>query len=180
LAGALATRPIWERERIRPITQQTPLTRLVDAAVPDAAPAREFASAVKSLLEDAPHFRSRRERVRGLLEQWRAAHPPLRVMAERSPLMRDAEPLARDLSELSAAGLEALEYLSAGLAPPAAWREERLALAERIAQNKTEVGLAPVPAVKLLVVAASESARLQTMPPAEWRAHVNALAEAKK
>ncbi|HWS87934.1 MAG TPA: family 20 glycosylhydrolase [Pyrinomonadaceae bacterium] len=180
LAGALATKPIWERERIRPITQQTPLTRLVDAAVPDAAPAREFASAVNSLLEDAPRFRSRRERVRELLERWRAAHAPLRVMADRSPLMRDAEPLARDLSELSAAGLEALEYLVGGPAPPAAWREERLALVERVAQKKTEVGLAPLPAVKLLVVAAAEAPRLQTMPPAEWRAHVTALAEGKK
>ncbi|HEX8188348.1 MAG TPA: family 20 glycosylhydrolase [Pyrinomonadaceae bacterium] len=180
LVGALATKPISERERIRPITQLTPLTRLVDAAVPDAAPAREFASAVESLLGDAPRFRSRRERVRGLLEQWRAAHPALRVMAERSPLVRDAEPLARDLSELSAAGLEALEYLSGGPAPPPAWREERLALVERIAQKQTEVGLAVLPAVKLLVVAASEASSLQTMPPAEWRAHVTTLAEAKK
>lgn len=180
LVGALATKPIWERERVRPITQLTPLTRLVDAAVPDAAPAREFASAVNSLLEDAPRFRSRRERVRELLEQWRAAHAPLRVMAERSPLARDAEPLARDLSELSAAGLEALEYLSAGPAPPAAWREERLALVERVAQKKTEVGLAVLPAVKLLVIAAAEASRLQTMPPAEWKAHVTALAEGKK
>ena len=94
--------------------------------------------------------------------------------------MRDAEPLARDLSELSAAGLEALEYLSGGPAPPPAWREERLALVERVTQKKTEVGLAVLPAVKLLVVAASEASRLQTMSPAEWRAHVTALAEAKK
>ena len=180
LVGALALKPIWERERVRPITQQTPLTRLVDAAVPDAAPAREFAWAVSALVEDAPRFRARRERVRELLEAWRAAHPRLRVMAERSPLMRDAEPLARDLSELSAAGLEALEYLAGGPAPPPAWRDERLALVERVAAQKVEVGLAVVPAVKLLVLAAAESGRLQTMTPAEWRAHVMSIAEAKK
>ena len=180
LSGALALKPIWDRERVRPITTQTPLTRLVDAAVPDAAPAREFARAVSALVEDAPRFRSRRERVRELLEDWRAAHPALRVMAERSPLARDAEPLARDLSELSAAGLEALDYLAGGPAPSAAWRDERLAFIERVAAQKVEVGLAVLPAVKLLVVAASESSRLQTMTPAEWRAHVNALAEAKK
>jgi hexosaminidase len=180
LVGAQALKPIWERERVRPITQQTPLTRLVDAAVPDAAPAREFGWAVSALLEDAQRFRARRERVRELLEAWRAAHPRLRVMAERSPLMRDAEPLARDLSELSAAGLEALDYLAGGPAPPPAWRVERLALVERVAAQRVEVGLAVVPAVKLLVVAAAEASRLQTMPPAEWRAHVMAIAEAKK
>jgi hexosaminidase len=180
LVGALAPKPVWDRERVRPITQQTPLTRLVDAAVPDAAPAREFAWAVSALVEDAPRFRARRERARELLEQWHASYPALRVMAERSPLMRDAEPLARDLSELSAAGLEALDYLAGGPAPPPAWRDERLALVERVAAQRVEVGLAVVPAVKLLVLAAAESGRLQTMSPAEWRAHVIAISEAKK
>ena len=179
LAGALAPR-LFTREKVRPITQQTPLTRLVDAAVPDAAPAREFSRAVGALLDDAPRFRAGRERVRGLLEQWRAVYPSVRVTAERSPAARDAEPLAKDLSELSAAGLEALEYLSDGLPPSAAWREERLSLFERIPQNRAEVELAVVPAVKLLLVAASELSRLQTTPPAEWRAHVTAVAEGKK
>ncbi|HEX8151016.1 MAG TPA: family 20 glycosylhydrolase [Pyrinomonadaceae bacterium] len=179
LAGALAPR-FFTREKVRPITQQTPLTRLVDASVPDAAPAREFSWAVRALVEDAPRFRARRERVRALLEAWRALYPALRVMAERSPVAREAEPLAKDLSELSAAGLEALEYLSAGPAPPPAWREERLALVERVAQNRWEVELAVVPTIRLLVVAASEAARLQTMSPAEWRAHVAGIAEAKK
>jgi hexosaminidase len=179
LAGALQPR-FFERVRVRPITQLTPLTRLVDAATPDPAPAREFASSVKTLLDDAPRFLDGRERVRGLLEEWRAVHPSIRVMADRSPLMRDAEPLARDLSELSAAGLEALDYLSAGLAPTAAWREEKLLLVARVGKNDGEVGLAVLPAIRLLVAAAAESASLRTTTPAEWKARVMALAEPKK
>jgi hypothetical protein len=178
LVGALEPK-FFAREKVRPITQQTPLTRLVDTAAPDPDAAREFASAVASLVRDAPRFHDSAARVRELLEAWRATYPRVRVMAERSPLMHDAEPLARDLSDLSAAGLEALEYLSGGPAPPAPWREERLALVERLAQNESEVGLAVLPSVKLLIVAASESPRLQAMTPAEWRAHVTALAEAK-
>jgi len=156
LAGALAPK-FFEREKVRPITQLTPLTRLVDAATPDPAPAREFASSVKTLLEDAPRFRDARERVRAQLEEWRAVYPPVRVMADRSPLMRDAEPLARDLSELSAAGLEALDYLSAGLAPTTEWREEKLALIERAGKNNSELGLAVLPSLRLLFVAAAEA-----------------------
>ncbi|HVF44612.1 MAG TPA: family 20 glycosylhydrolase [Pyrinomonadaceae bacterium] len=179
LAGALQPK-FFEREKVRPITQLTPLTRLVDAAVPDPAPAREFASSVKTLLEDAPRFLDARERVRARLEEWRAVYPPVRVMADRSPLMRDAEPLARDLSELSAAGLEALDYLSAGLAPTNAWREEKLALVERAGKNDSDVGLAVLPSIRLLLVAAAESASLRTTPPAEWKARVMSLAEVKK
>jgi hexosaminidase len=179
LVGALRPK-FFEREKVRPITQLTPLTRLVDVAAPDAAPAREFARAVDAMLDDAPRFYDRRERVRALLEGWRAAYPSIRVMADRSPLMRDAEPLARDLSELSAAGLEAVEYLSSGLAPTQAWREEKLELVERVGKSNGEVGLAVLPSVRLLVVAVSETARLQTMTPAEWKAHVVSLAEPKK
>jgi hexosaminidase len=179
LVGALRPK-FFEREKVRPITQLTPLTRLVDVVAPDAAPAREFARAVEAMLDDAPRFNDRRERVRALLEGWRAAYPSIRVMADRSPLMRDAEPLARDLSELSAAGLEAVEYLSSGLAPTQAWREEKLELVERVGKSNGEVGLAVLPSVRLLVVAVSETARLQTMTPAEWKAHVVSLAGPKK
>jgi hexosaminidase len=179
LTGALQPK-FFERERVRPITQLTPLTRLVDVATPDPAPAREFAWALKTLLDDAPRFRDARERVRAQLEEWRAVHSPVRVMADRSPLMRDAEPLARDLSELSAAGLEALDYLSAGLAPTPAWREEKLASVERAGKNNSDVGLAVLPSLRLLIIAAAESASLRTTPPAEWRARVTSMAEPKK
>jgi hexosaminidase len=179
LVGALSPR-FFEREKVRPVTQLTPLTRLVDAASPDAAPARDFDSAVRAILEDAPRFRDGRERASALLEEWRALYPSIRVMADRSPLMRDAEPLARDLSDLSAAGLEALGYLAGGPAPTPAWREERIALIERLAQNKGEVGLAILPSVKLLLIAAAESPRLQTTPPADWKAHVYDLASGEK
>ncbi|MGH9940756.1 MAG: beta-N-acetylhexosaminidase, partial [Pyrinomonadaceae bacterium] len=86
------------RERVRPVTQITPLTRIVDAAAPDSRVVREFAAATEALLNDAPRFESRRERVRGFLDEWRETYASVRVMADRSPIMRDAEPLARDLS----------------------------------------------------------------------------------
>jgi len=143
-------------------------------AMPDAAPAREFSWAVAALLDDAPRFRDRRERVRRMLEEWRAAYPQVRVMAEASPVMRDAWPPAKDLSDLSDAGLEALDFLSSGLTPSLAWRGEKAALFERVGQNDSDVELAALPTIRLLVVAASESAQLQTMSPAEWKARVTA------
>jgi hexosaminidase len=179
LLGAL--RPtFFGREKVRPITQQTPLTRLVDAAAPDPAASREFASAVAGLIEDAPRFQSRRERLRDILEEWRALQPSIRVMADRSPLMRDAVPLADSLAEMGAAGLEALQYLSHASAPPLGWREERLALLERVARTPSEVDFPILPALRQLIHAAAEQTQLRNLSAAEWSTRVRALAEEKK
>jgi hexosaminidase len=191
LAGGEQTAPLetlmstlrptfFGREKVRPITQQTPLTRLIDAAAPDSRAAREFASAVSSLIDDAPRFESRRERVRGFLEEWRGIQPAVRVMADRSPLMRDAVPLADHLSEMIAAGLEAMQYLSHGSAPPVGWREERIALLDKVARTPSELDFPVLLPLRQLIHAAGELPQLKTLPAAEWSARVRALAEVKK
>jgi hexosaminidase len=191
LAGSEDTRPLetllgalrptfFGREKVRPVTQQTPLTRLVDAAAPDPAASREFASAVAALVEDAPRFQSRRASLRAVLEEWRALQPVIRVMADRSPLMRDAVPLADSLAEMGAAGLEALQYLSNSSAPPPGWREERLALLERVARTPSEVDFPILPALRQLIHAAAEQPQLRTLSAAEWSARVRSLAEEKR
>lgn len=102
------------------------------------------------------------------------------MLADKSPLMRDAEPLADDLSEMSAAGLEALQYLSEGVAPPAGWREERLALLDRVARAPAEVSFPIIPPLGQLLHAAAELPQLKSMPAAEWAARVRGLAAEKK
>ena len=168
------------RENVHPITQLTPLTRLVDAAGPDSPTAREFNSLVSALLDDAPRFRANRETLRDTLMRWRELHPAIYVMADRSPIARDAEPVAKDLTELSAAGLEAIGYLSAGATPATEWRAEKLALVERVRATRAEVEFPILPALRQLVIAAAEQPQLKTETPAEWKAKVIALAAEKK
>ena len=172
--------PSVRRGEVRAITQMTPLTRLVDAAAPDPRTAREFARATDALLDDAPRFESRRERVRELLEEWRAAYASLRVMADRSPIMREAAPLAGELSEMSGAGLEALQYLSAGVQPPALWREEKLLLLDRVSKTPREINFAILPSLRRLVFAAAELPQLKTRTAADWKANVLKLADEKR
>jgi len=177
---ATLTPKFFGRDRVRLITQMTPLTRLVDTAAPDSRVAREFTAAVAALLDDAPRFESRRERVRSSLDEWRDAHASVRVLADRSPIMRDAEPLAGDLSEMSAAGMEALQYLSAGVAPPLLWREEKLALLDRVAKTPREVDFAVLPSLRRLVFAAAELPQLKSLTAADWKANVLRLADEKR
>ena len=160
----------------------TPLTRIVDVAGADSRAAREFALMVDAMLNDAPRFGIEHERLANVLTEWRNLHPQLYVQAEKSPIMREAEPLAGKLSEMSAAGLEALEYLANSITPPDAWRDEKLAMIERIAKPnpKSELEFPILPKIKLLVIAASEVTQLKTMSPAEWKARVTTLAADSK
>ncbi|HEX8141150.1 MAG TPA: family 20 glycosylhydrolase [Pyrinomonadaceae bacterium] len=176
LAGVIEPLKAIRRGDIYPITQMTPLTRLVDVAGPDSRAARQFSSMVEGMLQDAPRFSAYRESIGNLLAQWRQVHPAIYVMADKSPVMRDAEPLARELSELSTAGLEAVEYLSRGVAPPAEWRDERLALIANTGKVKSEVEFPVLPALKQLIIAAAEIPQLNTMSPADWKSHVTTLA----
>ncbi|HEX5706782.1 MAG TPA: family 20 glycosylhydrolase [Pyrinomonadaceae bacterium] len=162
----------YRRYQQRPQTMLSPLTGLIDAARPDSAAARRFAANVDAMLSDAPRFDSHSMQVRSTLTQWLAAGPELEVMMEKSPGLSEARPLAEDLSKLGEVGLEALSYLSRGVAPPAGWRETRLAAVESAAKPKAALEFAVIPSLRQLVVAASELPRLSEMTPADWRAHV--------
>jgi hexosaminidase len=179
LVGVIEPLKVLKRENINPITQMTPLTRLVDVAGADSRAARQFSSMIEGMLADAPRFSIYHDSIRGLLIEWRKVHPAIYVMADKSPIMREAEPLAKDLSELSDAALEAIEYLSQRVEPPREWRDEKLTLIEKVGKTKSEVEFPILPAIRRLVIAASETARLNTMSPSEWRAHVTSLTDKK-
>jgi hexosaminidase len=180
LAAVIEPIKFLKRGDVHPLTQQAPLTRLVDAAAPESQTARAFAADVATLLDDAPRFQSNREQLRARLAAWRKLQPAITALADKSPIMRDAAPLADALTAASGAGLEALQYLSEGNAPPAEWRAEKLALLDGAAQPKGELELPIIPALRQLVLAAAELGQLKTMTPADWKVHVLALAAEKK
>lgn len=188
LAGGRETAPLqllvslvepvkeYRRYQQRPQTMLSPLTGLIDAARPDSDATRRFASMVEGLLSDAPRFDAQSQQVRTTLTQWRDAGPELELLIEGSPALHEAKPLAKDLAELGTTGLEALSYISRGETPPAEWRAARLAALEQVAKPKAALEFPAVASVRQLVVAASETARLKEMTPAEWRAQVKTLA----
>jgi hexosaminidase len=169
----------YRRNSSRTATMLTPLTRLIDAARPDSEAGRRFAALVDGLLSDAPHFRRNQELIRRALAEWRDVRPALDVMIVRSPILREAEQLPRDLSEIGAAGLEALSYLAADVAPPAAWREARMATLDEAAKPKAEVEFAIISPVKKLIVLAAEMPGLKSIPHSQWKERVLTLSTDK-
>jgi hexosaminidase len=166
----------YRRYQQRPQTMLSPLTGLVDAAQPESEAAREFAHLVDGLLSDAPRFELRSREIQNTLAEWRNAGTELEAMIDRSPALNEARPLALDLSKMGMAGLEALSFLRKGVAPTIEWRDASLAILDQAAQPKAALEFPIIPSVRELILAAYELPQLKTMTQAEWRKHIQQLA----
>jgi hexosaminidase len=155
LADALEPVKEYERGGTRAYTQQTPLNRLVDAARPESDAARELARAVDRLLAD-PSRQTGADHVRAHLAAWQTLYPRVLPVLERSDLLRDAVPVAAELSALAEAGLEALAFLDMGTKAPASWWDQRAPLLERPKKPASALQVAIRPAVKKLMEAARQ------------------------
>jgi hexosaminidase len=146
----------YKRYQMRPQTMLSPLTGLVDAARPDSDAARQFASMVEGFLADAPRFRLYASDIRDSLNSWRDAGTALDPMIDQAPALQEARPLAKNLAEVAAVGLEAMAYLSTGDAPTTQWRDAQLSKLDEAAKPKAALELVIVPSVRKLVMAAAE------------------------
>ncbi|MFL6212772.1 MAG: beta-N-acetylhexosaminidase [Blastocatellia bacterium] len=162
----------YHRNQGRGATMLTPLTRLIDAARADSRAGRELSSLVAGLLSDAPTFSRNRERLKIIFAEWRDVRPTLDAMIDRSPILREAEQLPRDLADIGSAGLEALSYLTTDVAPPDSWRDAKLAMLEQAAKPKAEVEFAIIEPVRKLILLAAEMPGLKSLPQSEWKDRV--------
>ncbi|MFA5137770.1 MAG: family 20 glycosylhydrolase [Elusimicrobiota bacterium] len=125
---------IYARNEQRVYTSESPCTRVVDAAVPDAQAAREFRSLVDAYLADKS--KDKADRIRGSLLLWKENHAGFSELARLSPVLREVEPLSAALSQAADSGLQALQGANApgasyapgtagsGTAPAAPWNED--------------------------------------------------------
>jgi hexosaminidase len=167
----------YRRGEQRPATMLTPLTGLVDAARPDSAASRQFSRMVDGFIADAPRFQLNATYLRLSLSEWRDAEPPLNVLIDRSPALREAKPLASDLGNLGTVGLEALSYIVGRVTPPNGWRAARLAIIQEATKPKAALEFPVVESVKKLVVAADELDGLTNMSTLEWKKRIDELAK---
>ncbi len=149
----------YRRYQMRPQTMLSPLTGLVDAARSDSDAARQFQAMVEGFLSDAPRFQLYRSNIRNSLQSWRDAGIALDPMIDRAPALQEIRPLAKNLVDVAAAGIEALEYLSTTERATAEWRDAQLAKLDEAAKAKAALELVIIPGVRKLVIGAAE------MPP---------------
>jgi len=146
----------YRRYEQRPQIMLNPLTGVVDATTPDSVAARQFSAMVRDFLNDAPRYQLYRAELNQTLAQWQASGVQLDPVIDRSPALKEIQPLAKNLTHLGDTGLQAIAYLSSRMPPPPGWREASLAKLEEAAKPYAALEFVVVSAVKDLVMGASE------------------------
>lgn len=149
----------YRRYQQRPQTMLSPLTGVVDAALPDAEGGLKFSWMVKELLNDGPRYQLYRAELSQMLTDWQSAGASLAPTIDRSPALKEIKPLAHHLSQLGDIGLEAISYLKLGMPPPREWREASLAKVDEATKPYGALEFVVVPSLKQLVNAAGEIKR---------------------
>lgn len=90
-------------------TSADPLNRLVDAIPPESETAREFAADVDALVASGFADPAVESRLRVLLQSWQANDVRLEPLLAGSFLLKELSPLSKELSDVAAAGLAALD-----------------------------------------------------------------------
>lgn len=125
----------YARGRFRDYTQQTPLNRMVDTVLPESDVARNFGRMVD-------HSTENRAEVRNWLTLWRDNAANLEPAIGSSELLKEIEPVSRDVSRMGAIGLQALDYREKGQRPPEGWLKRQNAFLEAAKKPRAEVVVA--------------------------------------
>jgi hypothetical protein len=108
---------------------------------------------VDALVSD-PGRRTGREEIRDRLVAWQGLDARLRPLLEETGMLRELVPLAAEVSNVAAAGLEALAFVEQDGVAPEAWRGEIAARLEGPERRPHALEVAFRPAVEKLVAAA--------------------------
>ena len=142
---------VYNRNRLRRHNSYAPLTRVVDAARPDAAVARKFRHAVDRYLASRAGSDGSEAQIKTWLTLWRDNHAALQPTISASPVLAEIESMSRDLSEISRLGLLALAMLEGGQKAAAEWKQEQLATLQKAKEPRGQAELMVVSAIEKLV-----------------------------
>jgi len=143
---------LYNRNRLRRHNAFSPLTRVVDAARPDATVARNFRKLVARYLAGGDRQALAAE-IKSWLTLWRDNHAALLPAIKAAPVLAEIATLSQDLAEIAALGLEALGRLESQQSSDEAWQQEKLAVLKKAATPRGQTELMVVPAIEQLVQA---------------------------
>jgi hexosaminidase len=141
-----------QRHRLQEgMTQQTPLTRLIDAARPDPPARWSSLTMVERFVADSGRSAVLRDSLRQAFAAWQALAPAVHAVAVRKPLARDGVPAADALAKVAAVGTAALDRFGGSVVPTKAWQDSARAVLDSATGPQGLLRLAVVDAVRWLV-----------------------------
>lgn len=154
LLGAIEPVKIYTRHRQGvKYTSYSPYTRIVDAAVPDAKPAREFRKLVDDYLNGNNNLLTE---LKTDLQLWAENHKKMNHLMEASPILREIDTLSQNLAEISLIGLEAINKIERQTPADLEWKNTSQAKLEKakLPYGQTEIMI--LPAIEKLIIKAAE------------------------
>lgn len=146
-----------ERTAAAEPTSQTPLNRVVDAVPLESDSGRRFSELVDKFLASTCRDSAAANELRRRFTLWSQNDATFASMAQKSFLANEVVPTSRDLAAVGNAGFGALDRIAAS-APFSSDQQTQLnAVLTEAAKPKSQLLLIPVPAVRKLVDAASQS-----------------------
>ncbi len=142
---------IYNRGRLKPHVQHSPLTRVVDAARPDAKVAREFRRDVDAFLGAGGDHSDLSAAMRSRLELWQRNHGEVKKIIVLSPVLAEIETLSEDLMKISEIGLQALDRIAAGQKADQAWLDQSKSILEKAKEPRGQTELMVVSAIEKMV-----------------------------
>lgn len=119
LVDVLEPVKFYNRNKLRKQTQQSPLTRVVDAARPDAAAARNFRRMITTYLNTDDELIE--TKIKNQLKLWVKNHKAVVKLAATSPVLSEILPQSENLKNVAGIGLTALRYLDKKVLPDKEW-----------------------------------------------------------
>lgn len=113
------------------VTTLSPMDNLVDALPPDPASRHDFGDLMSTYLQDPVGHAEEQTALASTFRSW-SAEPGMMELLSSSPQLAEALPRAQQLAELETMGLEALSYLSSGVAAPPGWKAQKLAILDEV------------------------------------------------
>jgi hexosaminidase len=148
LVDVLEPVKIYNRPSQRAYTSYSPLTRVVDAARPDARAARMFRNQVGRYLAGETQFAALLEEE---LKCWRGNHEKLKEIIDQSPILHEIESMSQDLSQAADIGLTALRFLRNNNQADVDWTAEQLKFLASARAPRGQTELMILPAIEQLV-----------------------------
>ncbi|HEY7684937.1 MAG TPA: family 20 glycosylhydrolase [Gemmatimonadales bacterium] len=133
------------------MTQQTPLTRIVDAARPDPPARWASLTLVERFLADSGRTRALGDSLRREFTRWRALSLAVQEAGVRVPFAREGRPAAAALARAGAVGLAALDRLSGAVTATQAWQDSARVILEGATGPQGLIRLVVVDAARWLV-----------------------------
>jgi hexosaminidase len=133
------------------MTQQTPLTRLIDAARPDPPARWGSLTMVERFVADSGTSAVLRDSLRQTFAAWQALAPAVHAVAVGKPLARDGVPAADALAKVAAVGTAALDRFGGSVVPTKAWQDSARSVLDSATGPQGLLRLAVVDAVRWLV-----------------------------